>query len=438
MKKLINNVFDRWTPDKFSNDLRKNTDLLFYFTLIATFTTLFCSGYVVLVIENNVMAIRMLILGSFFVCPLIIHVRTGNFTIAANFFVFIFFAIVVSIILIAKKYPGHLFFWFQVPMLMSGLLVGKKWVCFWGVVCILFTLGYCFTGGTFKPAADTSDAIIRSLHLLSILGISVVCLVLVYLYANIIDKNINNLTKKNEENRNLLQLVAHDVINPLMIIYTTVKFVTKHGEPLNEKDKKAWGKIERASETMKNILDQVRKMHAVESGKVQLKLEPVNVIQSVKNSSFLFTEKLESKNVKIVYEECNENIYVMADVVTFGNQVISNLLSNAIKFSNNGGRIIVRIKKESENKDMVHLQFVDNGIGMPENIVKKIFDSSEHTSRLGTDGETGTGFGMPLVKTYIDKYGGSISVESKSIDDFPENHGTTFDIHLKRATIFEC
>jgi len=72
----------------------------------------------------------------------------------------------------------------------------------------------------------------------------------------------------------------------------------------------------------------------------------------------------------------------------------------------------------------------DPGIGIPKETLKRLFDLTSATSRPGTEGEEGTGFGMPLIKSFVEHYGGKIEVESKEQGDGAENHGTTIRIWL--------
>lgn len=65
---------------------------------------------------------------------------------------------------------------------------------------------------------------------------------------------------------------------------------------------------------------------------------------------------------------------------------------------------------------------------MPPEILRDLFEQNKKTSRKGTTGEEGTGFGMPLVKAFLDQYKAKISVESKCVDTYPNGHGTVFTI----------
>ena len=69
---------------------------------------------------------------------------------------------------------------------------------------------------------------------------------------------------------------------------------------------------------------------------------------------------------------------------------------------------------------------------MKKSHLNNIFSTQKQTSLPGTKGEKGTGFGMPLIKKYIERYNGKIKVSSKHETEFPDKHGTTISIYLKK------
>jgi signal transduction histidine kinase len=105
-------------------------------------------------------------------------------------------------------------------------------------------------------------------------------------------------------------------------------------------------------------------------------------------------------------------------------------MTNAIKFSLPGKSVEIDLKATD---DKVAITVIDSGIGIPATLIGKLFDAEAKTSRKGTSGENGTGFGLPIVKAYVERYRGSISVTSRPVDLDPINHGTTFTLELKRA-----
>jgi signal transduction histidine kinase len=70
---------------------------------------------------------------------------------------------------------------------------------------------------------------------------------------------------------------------------------------------------------------------------------------------------------------------------------------------------------------------------MPPKIIEKLFDVGHSHSRRGTEGEKGTGFGMPLMHRFVTQFGGKVEVDSRDIESDPGDHGTEFRIHLRLA-----
>jgi signal transduction histidine kinase len=126
----------------------------------------------------------------------------------------------------------------------------------------------------------------------------------------------------------------------------------------------------------------------------------------------------------------DESLNVMADPASLINSVINNLLTNALKFSYSGSSIDVSAEKHG---DKVIMTVRDYGKGMPDIIAENIFNPVKPTSRHGTDGETGTGFGLPLVYKFVNVYGGTIRVESVEQKDDSVNHGTAMILTFNSA-----
>ena len=136
-----------------------------------------------------------------------------------------------------------------------------------------------------------------------------------------------------------------------------------------------------------------------------------------------FKDKKLKLNMKIA-----DDIEVCVEKTSFVNTVINNLLTNAVKFSYPDSQI--EIFAEEDNGEVI-IQFQDYGIGIPETLKNNLFDVTKSTSRVGTGGEIGTGFGMPLVEKFLQANEGIISIESKCEKEFPEEHGTVVTVTLK-------
>jgi signal transduction histidine kinase len=143
------------------------------------------------------------------------------------------------------------------------------------------------------------------------------------------------------------------------------------------------------------------------------------------SSRSIFERKLQEKGVELLFDrERVGNYSVMAERTSLIHSVINNILSNSIKFSEKDSQITMSAEATSDERVCVTIQ--DQGIGIPKNLLPVLFSSTAKTSRAGTSGEAGTGYGMPLVKAYVGLFGGTIEVESVTKDENPARHGTTF------------
>ena len=245
------------------------------------------------------------------------------------------------------------------------------------------------------------------------------------------DKNAAEIKAiEGEKNRTLVRVISHDLMNPVSIIvnYADIHLKSPHsaGDSL-----RSWQRVMHAARHQQEIISHVQTMDAILSGKQHLDLGSVEFAPLLQKVASLYEEKLAAKLLTLVIEPGPPGLYVTAEGPSLGNSVMNNLISNAIKFSNKGARITITV---AEQDDVVTVSVADQGIGMDNELQKNIFDPYKPTTRRGTAGERGTGFGMPILKSYIEIYGGSVSVESRPMATHPDDHGTTFVIKLKRAS----
>jgi two-component system, sensor histidine kinase LadS len=238
------------------------------------------------------------------------------------------------------------------------------------------------------------------------------------------EKEVEQKSEDTDALRSLIHIICHDLRNPLTVM-------AGHAELQLRRGKGEWKPIARAAQTQKEILDYVQIKEAIESGKQQLTLVPVSLVKVIENARFLFEERLDEKKIRWI-THLEDSHVVLADPTLLTYTVISNLISNAIKFSRENG--LIEIKSRTIETG-IELTVRDNGIGIPRNLVESLFSNSVATTRPGTNGEQGTGFGMPLVKTVMEFFGGSISVSSSVEEEANagSTSGTSMILRLKKA-----
>ncbi|CAN2044858.1 histidine kinase [Candidatus Magnetomoraceae bacterium gMMP-13] len=233
------------------------------------------------------------------------------------------------------------------------------------------------------------------------------------------------IMRQNHEQKELLHVLCHDLATPFNVIksLTTLLNDCKDAELINELMKD----LNRSSEQGIDIINLVRKMRALQEG--DFEITECDLKTALYESKFMLTDKFTEKNITCeIFINDDESLNVYAENTSLVNSIINNLLTNAIKFSFPDSKIIIRVEKEN---DKVLLSIKDFGIGMPQGLLNDIFDLNKATSRPGTNGEMGTGFGMPLIKKFIDAYSGKIEIKSFDYEESPDNHGTEIKITLR-------
>lgn len=245
-----------------------------------------------------------------------------------------------------------------------------------------------------------------------------------------VDMQTKEIQNAFQEKSNLLRVVCHDIANPLSTIHGHAKLMKRKINEDHPLEKHA-NRISKAATVANDILKHVREYESHQAGKREVHLEPIDLVAILDGLKDQYLEKLERKELQLeIKPKSPLPLRVQGEEVALRNEIFSNLISNAIKFSFRGGVIRVEIERlEGLIKISVH----DAGVGMPKNLLNDLFDPTKKTSRLGTEEESGTGFGMPLVKSYTDLLGGSIEVTSKEASENSKDSGTIFHICLLDA-----
>lgn len=220
--------------------------------------------------------------------------------------------------------------------------------------------------------------------------------------------------------------MSHDIRTPMNAIigFTNIALHQNMVSDIHDSLKK----VQQSSNHLLSLLNDVLDFSRIESGKVTISPEPVDITQLTDNVQAIMNGLLYNRDLQFeVHRESLKNPYVLADVVRI-REVLVNLLGNAVKFTKDGGEITLDISSYpgADEKHIITRYVVrDNGIGMSEEFQKKLFDpfSQEDDANARTQYK-GTGLGMAITKKYVDMMGGSIAVESK------KGVGATFTVEI--------
>lgn len=230
----------------------------------------------------------------------------------------------------------------------------------------------------------------------------------------------NKLLELNTTKDKFFSIIAHDLRNPLWSFKNITELLSDSYESFSEKERVDFIAIMKNSINnivllLENLLEWSRSQRNV------IPFDPVVVeLNFLLNNIIGYLQlSADNKNIKIE-NTIPESETVIADINMI-RTVLRNLISNAIKFTNNNGRIIISFKKEN-NSSIICIE--DNGIGIQENDIDRLFKIDVSHTTIGTSKEKGTGLGLILCKEFIDKHNGKIWVESQI------NIGSKFFISL--------
>jgi len=222
-------------------------------------------------------------------------------------------------------------------------------------------------------------------------------------------KSSDKLIKLNETKDRFISIISHDLRTPFSSVVGFTDLLLNDNE-LKEEEKTQYIKfIQDSSNSMLSLVNSLLDWTRLQTGRVRFEPDRYQIKDIVNSSINLMSGVAIQKNITLNSKLKDEtNVFVDKDLVQ---QVFNNLLSNALKFTKENGEIIIS-NKPQERSRFIEFSIKDNGIGIKEENLDKLFNVDAKYTSEGTKGEKGSGLGLSLVKEIIDKHGGEIKVKS--------------------------
>ncbi|MCZ6693398.1 MAG: sensor histidine kinase, partial [Bacteroidetes bacterium] len=231
------------------------------------------------------------------------------------------------------------------------------------------------------------------------------------------------LSNLSEEKSHLVGIVAHDLRNPLTSAMSVTELMSSEKECLNEDQKDYLKVIGNSLKRMNDMIIKILDVRAIESKKLNLNLQVVDVGEFVEKTVARFSELADKKNIDLVVSKQTGGVEIDLNYFT---QVLENLLSNAIKFSPNNKQIEINVSNSGET---TRLEVIDQGPGLTADDHKRIFGKYQRLSAKPTGGESSTGLGLSIAKKYVEAMKGKIWCESE------EGKGAKFVVEFKAVEL---
>jgi signal transduction histidine kinase len=228
----------------------------------------------------------------------------------------------------------------------------------------------------------------------------------------LIDKKSDLLEETINERNRMFRFTAHEIKSPMNTIRTMLGIVKMLYKNDKDNEEKILEMLERAEKRSDQVLNMVKDMIEIahyKAGKEDEKFTTKRLSDWVEEQIESYYHYARRKNIQIDYisDKGADQLYFDFDSLE---KVFTNLLSNAIRYSDEDSKIIIRL---SINAHKFYLSVKDNGIGIKPEDQEKIFEEFYRSSEAKEKEYMGTGLGLPLVKQIVEKFNGTIEVESE-------------------------
>jgi signal transduction histidine kinase len=241
----------------------------------------------------------------------------------------------------------------------------------------------------------------------------------------LLEKAAIEANSANAAKSEFLSHMSHDIRTPINGIIGMTNIAIKNQESPN-KVLDCLHKISGSADHLLTLVNDVLDMSRIESGKVTIAHDPMDIRTLIDNCSSIIGGQIMSRHLtfKKEFDEL-KHPHVFGDELHI-RQVLINILSNAVKFTPDGGTIVFRVKETSDNDKETSIRFEieDTGIGISEEFQGKIFEAFSQEDNGSRTIYKGTGLGMAITKQYLDLMGGKITVRSKI------NEGSCFTVDI--------
>lgn len=250
-----------------------------------------------------------------------------------------------------------------------------------------------------------------------------------------INKDLYNTNKKLLENeqarKNVLSNVSHDLRTPITAIRGYAEILLSPSANMNPSQQQNYLRnIIRRAEQMEQIISDIVELTRLESNTNEFQFIDVSVTELLDEICMMYEADLQETKKEFTVDLPDDDLLFIKGDPKKLSRVFENLISNAINYTYDEAKIEVRAWRREADKqtpyETINIDIKDNGIGIPENEIPMIFDRFYRAKNSGKNIK-GTGIGLSIVKTIIDRHDATISVDSAI------GKGTTFHIELKAA-----
>ncbi|MGZ5094371.1 MAG: response regulator [Burkholderiales bacterium] len=223
-----------------------------------------------------------------------------------------------------------------------------------------------------------------------------------------------------------LAMLSHELRNPLAAIQGAIELMQ-----LKKLDdtQLVWARdvLARQNRHLSRLIDDLLDVSRITRGKLTLHTEPVELREVMEHALETVRPLMESRRHQLTVSISNVPLHVRGDAVRLS-QVMCNLLTNAAKYTDEGGKVELTLASEAgtgSGNDQAIVRVQDNGRGIPNEVLSRLFEPSTHEERLNSGEHGGLGIGLIVVRGLVQMHGGSVEARSEGA-----GRGSMFTVRL--------
>jgi signal transduction histidine kinase/ligand-binding sensor domain-containing protein len=218
-----------------------------------------------------------------------------------------------------------------------------------------------------------------------------------------------NLMELNATKDKFFSIISHDLKNPFASLLSISELMVENFNDMDKEDHRAgFRKIHQSVKHLLDLLENLLTWSRSQRGRIKYDPTRFNLSTLIQENVNLHKMLADKKGVMLLSPD-NQDIYAYGDRDMI-NSVVRNLMTNAVKFTDKDKKVEVKVEpREAE----VEVSIVDEGIGIEQEYIDKLFKIDEKYKSTGTAGEKGTGLGLIICREFVEKHGGEIWVSSQ-------------------------
>ena len=233
---------------------------------------------------------------------------------------------------------------------------------------------------------------------------------------------IRELQESDRRKDEFLATLAHELRNPLAPLRNGLEMMHLARDNPNVLDE-AWNMMNRQLGQMVRLIDDLMDLSRINRGKLELRKQRIDLSRVIQQAIETSRPMIQAAEHQLILSIPPSPVEVEADFTRLS-QVFGNLLNNAAKYTDRGGRISVSMERDN-NKAIVKIR--DNGIGIPSDMLIRIFETFTQVDHSLEKAQGGLGIGLSLVKWLVELHGGTVEARS-------EGQGSEFIVRLPALT----